>query len=119
MKTEGLQRKQSICAKQSFWILFLVAIAMALLSWQKWSDIFVDYGFRVYVPWQLMQGKVLYQDIVYLNGPASVYFHALVFKVFGPGILILSFLNMLIITCLTYLIYTIFLKIALEATMYI
>jgi hypothetical protein len=105
------QVNQYSSQKQSFVILFVVAVLMALMSWQKWPDIFVDYGSRVYVPWQLMQGKVLYKDIAYLNGPASVYFHALVFKMFGPGILILSGLNILLITVLTYLIHAVFLKI--------
>jgi hypothetical protein len=111
LKAEESALSHRTNARKNFWILLLVATFMALISWQKWPDIFVDYGIRVYVPWQLMQGKVLYKDIVYLNGPASVYFHALIFKLFGPGILILSGLNIIIIANLTCLLYTIFLKI--------
>jgi hypothetical protein len=114
MKNGELNISQKISAKQSFGTLFLVAFSMTLISWQKWPDIIVDYGIRVYVPWQLMQGKVLYKDIAYLNGPASVYFHALIFKLLGPGILILSGLNMLIVASLTYIIHTLFIKIGTQ-----
>lgn len=110
MENDESQINPKPSGKQSFWILVFIATSMALISWQKWPDLTIDYGVQLYIPWQLAQGKVLYKDIVHIHGPASVYFHALIFKVFGPGILILSGLNFLIIACLTTLIYRIFFK---------
>ena len=92
-------------------ILILVTVALLFLSWQKWADLLVDFGVQVYVPWQLTEGKVLYRDIAYLYGPLSVYLHAIIFKIFGPGISTLAFFNIGLIACLSVLIYKIFKRI--------
>ena len=63
---------------------------MTAISWQKWQDLIVDFGQQAYVPWQLAEGQVLYRDIFYIYGPLSAYTHALLFKIFGSGILVLA-----------------------------
>ena len=77
---------------------------MAAISWRKWPDLIVDFGRQVYIPWQLAEGQVLYKDIHYIYGPFSAYLHALVFKIFGPGIIVLAWFNIALIVCLTALI---------------
>jgi hypothetical protein len=58
--------------------LVLLAVGAALLAWtwRKWPDILVDFGRELYIPWQLVSGKVLYVDIAYFNGPLSPYLNA-------------------------------------------
>ena len=89
-------------------VLPLVGVTLARVSWQKWQDLIVDYGQQLYVPWQLAEGQVLYRDIFYIYGPLSSYVHALLFKIFGPGILVLAWFNMGLIVGLTVLLYQLF-----------
>src|SRR5439155_1755159 len=49
----------------------------------RWADPLVDFGRELYVPWQLVRGRVLYADVAYLNGPLSPYLNALWFRLFG------------------------------------
>ncbi|MEE9614543.1 MAG: glycosyltransferase family 39 protein [Thermodesulfobacteriota bacterium] len=81
---------------------------MASMSWLKWSDILIDFGREVYVPWQLAEGKVLYRDIFYFNGPLSPYLNSLLFRLFGESIFVLEAFNILVIAATTFLIYKLF-----------
>jgi 4-amino-4-deoxy-L-arabinose transferase-like glycosyltransferase len=89
---------------------------MAGISWQKWEDLIVDYGQQLYTAWQLSEGQVLYKDITYLHGPFSAYLHAIVFKIFGQGILVLAWFNLAVVIGLAFIIYFLFRKLADELT---
>jgi hypothetical protein len=89
-------------------VLPIVGVTMAIVSWQKWQDLIVDFGQQAYVPWQLSEGQILYRDIFYIYGPLSSYVHALLFKMFGPGILVLAWFNMGLIVGLTIILYQLF-----------
>jgi hypothetical protein len=89
---------------------------MAVVSWQKWGDLIVDYGQQVYTAWQISEGQVLYRDMAYLHGPLSAYLHGLLFKIFGPGIMVMTWFNMGILVCLAGTIYALFRKFADELT---
>lgn len=78
---------------------------MAWISWLKWPDLLVDFGEQVHVTWQVAEGKILYRDLAFAHGPFSIYLHALVFKLFGPGFLILALFNIGITAALSFLIY--------------
>ncbi len=93
-------------------VLIAAGIFMMSVSWLKWPDLVVDFGAQVYIPWRLSEGEVLYKDIVYIYGPLSSYVHALLFKIFGPGIDVLIGFNVLVVTGLTVLIYFLFRKLA-------
>ena len=84
---------------------------MAALSWNKWADIFVDFGRELYIPWQINKGCILYKDIAHLCGAFSQYLNALLFKIFGASLRTLVFFNLCLIALLTFLIYRIFHKI--------
>ncbi len=90
------------------WLLVASGVLMAVISWQKWQDLIVDFGQQVYVPWQLSEGQVLYRDIFYIYGPLSAYVHALLFKIFGPGILVIAWFNIGLIVGLTIILYQLF-----------
>jgi len=100
-------------------ILLFAGISMAAITWQKWGDLVIDFGLQAYIPWQISEGQVLHNDLIYFNGPLSVYLHALVFKVFGPGISILSWFNIFLVGCLTAVIFKLFIKLADTLTAFI
>src|SRR5687768_5447393 len=66
-------------------------------SWRKWPDPMIDFGRELYVPWQIVQGKVLYRDIASLFGPLSPYVNALWFKLFGVSLTTLIAANLAIL----------------------
>lgn len=69
------------------WISFFISVSCFLyllrFSWLKWGDLIVDVGREMYIPLELLQGKLLYRDISYLYGPFSAYFNAVLFKTLG------------------------------------
>ena len=76
---------------------------MTVWTWQTWADVLVDFGREVYVPWQLTEGKVLYRDIAYFNGPLSPYLNSIWFRLFGTSILTLAICNLAILAALVCL----------------
>jgi hypothetical protein len=88
----------------------LAFVFMALLSWRKWPDPIIDFGGQLYIPWQLSTGSVLYRDVMYLPGPASQYYHALLFKLFGVSFSTIIASNLLILIGFVVLVYRLFLK---------
>ena len=97
--------------KNSVWglpAILILGLFMSTISWNKWADLIVDYGQQLYLPWQISEGKVLYRDLDYLFGPFSAYTHALLFKIFDPGIMVLAWFNLGVIAALCFLIYGLF-----------
>ncbi len=86
----------------------LVFVSLAALTWRKWPDIVVDFGHQLYIPWQLSAGKILYLDIAYVFGPLSQYFHAGLFRLFGPSFTVLIAADLALIAVETWLLYSIF-----------
>ena len=93
-------------------VLVAAGLFMMSISWLKWPDLLIDFGAQVYIPWRLSEGQVLYKDITSIYGPLSSYLHALLFKIFGPGISVLIGFNLLIVAGLSTLIYSLFKKLA-------
>ncbi|MDH5457887.1 MAG: hypothetical protein OEY26_04150, partial [Nitrospinota bacterium] len=91
------------------WLLIAVGTLMANISWLKWPDLVIDFGEQAYIAWQLSEGSVLYKDIIYFYGPLSSYIHALLFKVFGPQLMVLIIFNLSLVAALTVVIYRLFL----------
>jgi hypothetical protein len=79
--------------------LFLVAVGAAMLAWtwRGWSDPLVDFGRELYVPWRLSEGDGLYTDVAWFNGPLSQYGNAMLFRVFGPGLMVLAMGNAIVL----------------------
>jgi hypothetical protein len=87
--------------------LLVVALGGACLrwSWEYGPDSLVDFGRELYLPWRLAAGDILYRDIVYLNGPLSPYWNALLFQVFGVGLWTLMVANAVIASAIAVLLY--------------
>lgn len=76
-----------------------------LVSWRKWPDAMVDSGRELYIPWRLSEGAVLYRDVDDFYGPLSQYFNAGVFKLFGPGMIVLAWVNIALFCAMAALLY--------------
>ncbi len=63
--------------------LLLLWAAKVAMTWGAWGDLTVDCGREMYVPWILSQGKQLYRDVWFLNGPVAPYFNSYLFRLFG------------------------------------
>src|SRR5688572_5893321 len=92
--------------------IVLTGIGMTVWTWQTWADVLIDFGREVYVPWQLTQGKVLYRDIAYFNGPLSPYLNSVWFRLFGTSILTLVICNLAILAALVALMYAVLSRIS-------
>jgi len=77
-------------------------------SWRKWSDPLIDFGAQLYTAWRLSQGAVLYRDVGLLYGPLSQYFNAAIFRIFGPGLIVLAIANLVIFAAIASSIYILF-----------
>lgn len=93
-------------------LLLITYLLMLSLSWRKWNDEIIDSGDKLYLAWQLKEGKVLYKDIYYVMvGPFSPYFNSWIFKIFGTSYINIVFCDILLTLFLIILIFRIFRKI--------
>ncbi|HEX5042341.1 MAG TPA: hypothetical protein VFV75_05520 [Candidatus Polarisedimenticolaceae bacterium] len=83
-------------------VAFLV---LAAWTWGKWPEALVDFGRELYVPWRLSEGRRLYEDVAYFNGPLSPWSNALLFRLFGVSLRTLSLANLAITAAVTSLIW--------------
>ena len=67
------------------WAVAAVFVGLAVAGWGKWSDVLIDYGRELYVPWRLSQGATLYRDVVSFNGPLAPWLMGRIFAVFGAS----------------------------------
>ena len=76
-----------------------------VISWRCWPDPVVDFGRELYIPWRLAEGAVLYRDVEDFYGPLSQYFNAILFRIFGPGLMVLVTANLVIFAAIVTLLY--------------
>jgi hypothetical protein len=87
---------------------FLLGLAAYFLgaSWRKWPDPIVDTGPQWYGAWRLSEGAQLYHDeLVWNYGPLSAFFNAGLFRLFGPGMMVLVTANLAIYAAIVALAY--------------
>jgi hypothetical protein len=92
--------------------IMLAGSAMVVWTWQTWADVTIDFGRELYVPWQMTEGKVLYRDIAYFNGPFSPCVNYVWFRLFGVSIRTLVLCNLVILAGLVWLTRALFLRVA-------
>lgn len=66
-----------------------VAVTLAWYTWARWGDIQIDCGRELYVPVEILRGKLLYRDIFYPYGPLAPYAGALLIGIFGHHLVVL------------------------------
>ena len=87
-------------------VLASLAAYFLHLSWRKWPDPIVDVGPQWYDIWQVSLGAAPYHDFLWNYGPLSLLFNGLLFKCFGPGMMVLVAANLAVyggIVVLAYL----------------
>jgi hypothetical protein len=88
-------------------LLAALGATMASLTWRRWPDLLVDFGQQLYIPWRLSQGERLGRDILYLHGPLSQHWHALLFRLFGVSYSTLIAANLLVVAALAIVLHRI------------
>jgi hypothetical protein len=88
--------------------IFSFVISLLRLSWRKWCDPQIDFGRELYIPWRMAEGDKWLKDIDDLYGPLSRFIDAGLFKLFGPGIMVLAWANILIYFGILALLYVLF-----------
>lgn len=105
-----LARPQSVAGWEwpGWAVLAGLAVFFLALSWRKWPDALIDFGRELYLPWRLAEGAVLYRDVDDFYGPLSQYLNAGLFKVLGPGLMVLVTANLVIFAVILTVIYRLF-----------
>ena len=88
-------------------VLITAGIALLAWTWGTWPDVLVDFGRELYVPWQILDGKILHRDLSWFEGPLSPYANALLFALFGTSLRTLVAANAVILASVAFLLYRI------------
>ena len=75
-------------------------------SWHRWGGPLIDTGREMNQPLRLAAGETLYSDVRHIYGPISPWFHAALFRVFGPSLNVLyadGIASAIVILALVYL----------------
>jgi hypothetical protein len=122
-RTLSVSRSERPAAARPTWPRYvptlILGAAFAWLvawTWGKWPDLVVDFGRQLYVPWRLSEGEVLYRDLAYIMGPASQYFNALLFELFGVSLLTLVVANLVLLAAILFLLQRILARIGSTTT---
>ena len=70
-------------------VIVSVAGVLAWHTWGHWGDFQIDNGRELYVPAEILKGKLLFRDLWYMYGPLAPYFKALLFRIFGVQLTVL------------------------------
>ncbi|MFZ0887344.1 MAG: hypothetical protein WA005_02730 [Candidatus Binataceae bacterium] len=63
--------------------IVLTTLALTWWTWAHWGDVQVNCGRELYLPAEILKGKLLYRDLWYQYGPLAPYLQALIFFLFG------------------------------------
>ena len=77
------------------WIGLIVVVATwaFLQSYQKWLEPIIDVGRDLYIPGELLEGKKLYRDILYIYPPLTPYLLSYITWIFGDGLSIYTVIS--------------------------
>ncbi|NQU07977.1 MAG: hypothetical protein HQ583_05395, partial [Candidatus Abyssubacteria bacterium] len=67
-------------------VLCVVGVLLFMESYQRWGHPIIDLGRDLYLPSQILQGRVLYQELLYNYGPTVPYMLAGITAVFGDSL---------------------------------
>ena len=78
---------------KKYWLLIIaeiVAVLIFVIFYGKFGDVIVDSYREVYIPQQMLRGKLLYRDIFCIYPPLAYLLNALLFVIFGAGVKVLK-----------------------------
>jgi hypothetical protein len=112
--TETSQIRLTSLSRRALFVfaVLLTGFFMILWTWKVWGDLIMDIGRELYIPWQLLSGKVLYLDISYRHGPLSPYFNTLAFTLLGPSLHSLLIVNLTIVAALCLVLFALISRIS-------
>ncbi len=64
-------------------VLAVVAGLLLAQSWDRWGDLLIDLGRDLYLPGEILKGRVLYRQLLYNYGPVTPYLLAGLVALFG------------------------------------
>ena len=85
----------------------LIFILFAVYTWGRWGDLQIDCGREVYVPLEILKGRMLYRDLWYPYGPLVPYLLAILLRCFGPHLNTFYTFGILLNLSIVYLTYSI------------
>ena len=65
---------------------FAVFALLALVSWNRWLEPYIDSGRELMVPWRVAQGERLYADVEFHHGPLAPFLGAASDRLFGRSL---------------------------------
>jgi hypothetical protein len=74
-----------------------MAIVYAWCTWGHWGDLQIDCGREMYVPVEILRGKLLFRDIWYQYGPLTPYVQAWALGLFGIKLNVLYVIGMILV----------------------
>jgi len=83
-----------------------VFVVLAVYSWARWGDLQVDCGREVYVPIEILKGRMLYRDLWYPYGPLVPYAQALLLWIFGVHLNSFYCAGLVLCLSIAYLLYS-------------
>jgi hypothetical protein len=94
-------------ARDRLWLVVLaVSFFLGLAaSWERWGGPLIDTGREMNQPLRLAAGERLYSDVRHIYGPLSPWWHAWLYRLFGPSLNVLyadGILSALVILALVY-----------------
>jgi len=75
------------------------------MTWNRWGDVIIDCGRELDAPRQIVAGRMLYRDIRYPYGPAAPYFNALLYRLFGIHVNVLTRAGLIVAALVAWLVY--------------
>ncbi len=82
-QAEGRRRGQKLLATA---FPFAVFTLLALVSWNRWLEPYVDSGRELMVPWRVAQGERLYAEVEFHHGPLAPFLGAASDHLFGRSL---------------------------------
>ena len=95
-KNETMRRRLNSTPVHMLALAALTTYCVAI-SWRRWPDPLTDFGNELYRPWRIAQGAVLYRDMDSFYGPLSQHINAMIFALFGPGMMHLVWANLVVL----------------------
>src|SRR5689334_8255353 len=71
-------------------VIVVVALVLAWLTWARWGNFQADCGRELYVPAEILRGKLLYRDLWYPYGPLEPYTAAVLLGLFGKHLYVFN-----------------------------
>ena len=82
-----------------------IFIFFSVYDWGHWGDLQIDCGREVYIPVEILKGRMLYRDLYYPYGPLVPYLQAILVWCFGIHLRTFYCFGLFLNLSITYLVY--------------